>query len=677
MLRNSTIRFKIIVISVVIYIPVFAFFLNSNGGWTQADYAFIDLIYKMHLRLGYGPEKSNHIVYLTIDDLTYKKVFRKNQFDRIVFSDVIKTLSRFKPEAIGIDLIFATASDPVSDSTLIHALKTTDDDYLPVAFALSLQDRTMVTDSLFEFIKSKFTKQPKTKGDGKPYKGFESLLQMDSILRVIDGIGHISEISDGDGIYRHSSPIIWVDSVYLPSLPLAIYLKTIGVDFDELTIEWGDKITIPGNNSKWLNEDFYIPIDEYGRTFVPYVDSWGRDFDNMSLITFIKNSESAAVEPGFSDFFEGRIVLIGDISTGITDIANTTIDKNVPLLTLQSSMLNGFITQSFYDKASIEFIFGTVTIICIIIFFLTLLKNPIPFIISSFVFLITSIVVGSMLIVLHLLIPVITLSGSIVYYFVVLSVALQLILSKETKIIEQENIRRSHELEEARKIQLSMLPTKLPEAPNLEISAFMKTATEVGGDYYDFDLDKNGTLTIAVGDATGHGLRAGMMVTITKSLFTFLSGRSDLKEIISSMNQCIKDIKLHILYMCFLLVRINGSSLKIVSAGMPPLLKFDKATESITEVKIKSMPLGATTRLEFKEEHLNINRGDIILLMTDGLMELFNSKRELFELNRIKEILLEAADKNTDEIVIAFKSAIEKWTEIISDDVTLIIVKVL
>lgn len=60
----------------------------------------------------------------------------------------------------------------------------------------------------------------------------------------------------------------------------------------------------------------------------------------------------------------------------------------------------------------------------------------------------------------------------------------------------------------------------MPNIPNLEIAAYMKPATEVGSTYYDFHVSKDGTLTVAVGDATGHGLKAGTFVTVTKSLFT-------------------------------------------------------------------------------------------------------------------------------------------------------------
>ncbi|MCB0750991.1 MAG: hypothetical protein KDC52_05920, partial [Ignavibacteriae bacterium] len=72
------------------------------------------------------------------------------------------------------------------------------------------------------------------------------------------------------------------------------------------------------------------------------------------------------------------------------------------------------------------------------------------------------------------------------------------------KLAEAENERKTAELEEARQLQLSMLPKDLPNLPNLDISVYMQTATEVGGDYYDFNVGIDGTLTVVIGDATGH-----------------------------------------------------------------------------------------------------------------------------------------------------------------------------
>jgi hypothetical protein len=114
----------------------------------------------------------------------------------------------------------------------------------------------------------------------------------------------------------------------------------------------------------------------------------------------------------------------------------------------------------------------------------------------------------------------------------------------QAQAIEAEDRRKSEELERGKQLQLSMLPEKPPERPDLDIAFSMRTASEVGGDYYDFHEDAAGTLTVALGDATGHGLQAGIVVTAAKSLFMALAPLPDIAQI---QGDCIKSSSLTIL----------------------------------------------------------------------------------------------------------------------------------
>src|SRR5207244_867290 len=135
-----------------------------------------------------------------------------------------------------------------------------------------------------------------------------------------------------------------------------------------------------------------------------------------------------------------------------------------------------------------------------------------------------------------------------------------------------ENERKSIELEEARQLQLSMLPRTVPQLPHLEIAAYMKTATEVGGDYYDFYLGDDGTLTVAVGDATGHGLKAGTMVTAVKGLFEAFAQQPDLPHIFQQTSRALKRMNLRSLFMAMTMVKVKGDHARLSIAGMPPVL---------------------------------------------------------------------------------------------------------
>ena len=114
----------------------------------------------------------------------------------------------------------------------------------------------------------------------------------------------------------------------------------------------------------------------------------------------------------------------------------------------------------------------------------------------------------------------------------------------ERQLLEVENTRKTEELEEARELQMSMLPHAPPELPHLDVAFEMRPATEVGGDYYDFNLTDDGQLTIAIGDATGHGMNAGLVVSAVKSLFkTSVPGAGNL-VILERISQGIKSMNL-------------------------------------------------------------------------------------------------------------------------------------
>src|SRR5574341_1607668 len=184
-----------------------------------------------------------------------------------------------------------------------------------------------------------------------------------------------------------------------------------------------------------------------------------------------------------------------------------------------------------------------------------------------------------------------------------------------------------------------MLPQAAPQLPQFEIAALMQTAAEVGGDYYDFHLGDDGTLTIAVGDATGHGLRAGTMVAATKSLFKHLAAKAGVVETLSDASRALKQMNLRSLFMALTLVKVQGNRLHCGSAGMPPILVYRAVTQSIEELPLRGAPLGGLSNYDYRQAEIMLAPGDVVLLMSDGLPERFNPASELFEYERAKDAL--------------------------------------
>jgi ligand-binding sensor domain-containing protein/serine phosphatase RsbU (regulator of sigma subunit) len=248
----------------------------------------------------------------------------------------------------------------------------------------------------------------------------------------------------------------------------------------------------------------------------------------------------------------------------------------------------------------------------------------------------------------------------------------------EKRTIQIENDRKTKELEEARELQLSMLPRELPKLPNLEIAAFMKTATEVGGDYYDFIVQENGVLNVAFGDATGHGLQAGTMVTLMKGFFTSDAAKLGLQEFMSHCTAMIKEIKLGRILMSFSLLKIDNGKLLITSAGMPPIYYFNKEKQDVEEITIQGMPLGAMRKFSYKVVEKEIKSGDTLLLLSDGLPEQMNINEEMFGYPRVSDRFKNFVNDTPENIIQNLVKSGEEWMDgaIQQDDISFVVIRI-
>ena len=246
------------------------------------------------------------------------------------------------------------------------------------------------------------------------------------------------------------------------------------------------------------------------------------------------------------------------------------------------------------------------------------------------------------------------------------------------RILELENERKTEELEQARELQLSMLPKEIPLVSNLDIAAFMRTATEVGGDYYDFHLNEEKILTAIVGDATGHGLNAGMFVSVSKGLFQNLAQQSDLKDIISQFNTSLFSMKLQPMYMSLNIIRIQGNQLHFVGAGMPPALYFSAEKSLVEEIESSGPPLGGFPSFNYEIKKYEFSKGDILVIMTDGFSERMNDNKQIYGWNKGSNLLLRNNMSSANEIINKFVEVSDTWGagKAQDDDITFVVIKV-
>jgi len=249
----------------------------------------------------------------------------------------------------------------------------------------------------------------------------------------------------------------------------------------------------------------------------------------------------------------------------------------------------------------------------------------------------------------------------------------------EAKALKAENERKTHELEEARKLQLAMLPSQLPDVPHLNIAAFMQPATEVGGDYYDFKMSEDGTLTIAIGDATGHGTKAGIIVTAVKSLFEVLASQQNIADIFKKITHALRAMNLGgKMFMAMTLVKVKGYKMNVMSAGMPMPLIWRSDTKTVEEVDLKGMPLGSFSEFPYEEREIDLFPGDTVVLMSDGLPEMFDPNGETLDYPTMNRLVEEADDKSPDGLIEFLRKSGEEWAKgrPAEDDVTFVTMQV-
>jgi len=241
--------------------------------------------------------------------------------------------------------------------------------------------------------------------------------------------------------------------------------------------------------------------------------------------------------------------------------------------------------------------------------------------------------------------------------------------------------RMSKELEVAAKIQRQIIPKDIHEICGLAIANYFEPAKEIGGDYYDYTKLSENSFTVTIADVSGKGMPAALLLALGRSVLKTLSIIGDTKprEDLNELNRIIypdisEDMFITIFHSKYYR---DTKTLYYSNAGHNPIVIYKAKKKRIELHSVKGAAIGFMEHYDYKQGELRLDIGDIALYYTDGLSEAVNLERELFGIDRIKEILLENHEKNPDEIktkilerVTAFRGEAEQ-----EDDLTFVILK--
>ena len=212
--------------------------------------------------------------------------------------------------------------------------------------------------------------------------------------------------------------------------------------------------------------------------------------------------------------------------------------------------------------------------------------------------------------------------------------------------IEVDHRRKTEELALARQLQLSMLPTRNISLDNIEIIGQMRTATEVGGDYYDFIEMADGRICVAVGDATGHGMAAGLVVGMVKmgliSGLQRVNGRAGAKPLIEDLNRSLtRSLSRRGMGMCLGAAILDASTLKVevVSNGMPAPYHYRAASRSLSVIETQAPPLGFLRQVNVRPVEARLAPGDALIWLSDGFEERMNYANQIWGSEQVERTL--------------------------------------
>jgi serine phosphatase RsbU (regulator of sigma subunit)/predicted ester cyclase len=217
--------------------------------------------------------------------------------------------------------------------------------------------------------------------------------------------------------------------------------------------------------------------------------------------------------------------------------------------------------------------------------------------------------------------------------------------------LEQERIERERieqELKVARSIQQASLPEKVPDLEGWQISPYYQPAREVGGDFYDFHLLSEGRLGLVVGDATGKGVPAALVMSSTRSMLRALARASNSPgEVLEQVNDLlVSDVPPNMFVTCFYaILDPKSATLSYANAGhdLPYLRHGDEAEE----LRARGMPLGLMSGMSYEEGEASLRQEDDVLFYSDGLVEAHDPKGEMFGFPRLRALVAQHAEERS------------------------------
>ena len=211
----------------------------------------------------------------------------------------------------------------------------------------------------------------------------------------------------------------------------------------------------------------------------------------------------------------------------------------------------------------------------------------------------------------------------------------------EQEVRERERIEQ--ELQVARRIQQALLPKEVPAPEGWEIAQYYQPAREVGGDFYDFLKLEDGRVSLIIGDVSGKGIPAAVLMASTRSILRAVAQRKGIApgRVLAEANEVLcSDVPPNTFVTCFF-ATLDPKSSRLVYANAGHNLPCCHGEHAARELEARGMPLGLMPQMSYEEKETVLGPGQGVLFYTDGLVEAHNPQGEMFGTPRLRGLLSE------------------------------------
>jgi len=625
--------------AITLIIAFIVLFLSFKRTFDVYELHLLDIRYKLRP----AQQTDDKIVFVEISDDSIEKI-GSWPFDRTYHALLVKALSHAGVRMIIFDMFFS--EEKQGDKEFAEAIKEAGNVYIPEVFSARIGQEL----------------------DFPLADEYEAEL-IDVFEDVAYGVGHINIIPDIDGKFRRIPPYIRFKGNLYPQMGFLAALDYVGIPRDSVQI-------VPGRYLR-IDEKTRIPLDNYSNIIINFPGKWVDTYRHYSYIDVL-TSFVALIEGGEGvvdlDEFKDAICLIGITATAAPDAHPSPFESLYPGVGVHASLINSIIYKRFISRVG-KWENIAILILLALVTYLSSIKS------TKGLSLVYMFVIMGSFFVLSIILFIVGGFWIDVFYPICVMTALHIGLTFGKYITEmhkREVIEK--ELSIAKNIQQSFLPKANPRAKGIELEAKMLTAKQVGGDLYDFVDFSETKAGIMIGDVAGKGVPAALYMAKVVSEFKTYAPEAAASKTITLLNSRLSAETGSNLFVtvAYMILDMETMMAHFSLGGHLPILMMREGEEEPRLLDVKQgMPLGILES-DFDEGSVDVKKGDIFILYTDGVTEAMNAKHEMFEEERLVEIAKRVRKKSVKEIVDTIHDEVDKYEGkgIQHDDITVIAIRI-